>query len=136
MAQKVMKVIAVKTQAPDQPGTGAKMAAALRDRGIALKAMWGWSAGGGMSTMVCIPEKVEELRKLAAEAGLTIEEVPMVWLEGADETGALVGFLEQTSAAGINVGKVMAIGAGGSFGAAFGFADEATVDRVIALMGG
>lgn len=136
MSQKVKKVIAVQTQTPDQPGTGAQMAGILRDRHVALKALWGWPSEGGMSTLVCLPEKPAELRKVAAEYGQAIKEIPMVWLEGPDETGALSDFLTRVANAGINIRKMMAIGAGGSFGAVFGFADEATVDRVVALMGG
>jgi len=136
MSQKVSKVMAVSTQAPDQPGTAAGMAAVLRDRGIGLKAVWGWPEGDGMSTIVSIPEQVEQLRALAAAEGRVIEEIPMVWLEGPDETGALCGFFEKVGAAGINIGAMIALGVSDSFAAVFSFADEATVDRVVALMGG
>jgi len=136
MGQKVMKVIAATAQIPDQPGTMAQMMAMARDRGLAIKAICAWPSGEGMTTVVGIPEHIEEARKMAAEDGKPFEESAMVWLEGADETGALCDFLDKVAAAGINVSTIVAVGAGGSFGAAIGFADEATVDRVVALMGG
>jgi hypothetical protein len=135
MSQRVRKVIAVSTPAPDQPGTAAEMARVLRERGIALKAVWAWPSGAGTTTVLSIPERVEELRALAAEEGRSIQEIPMVWLEGLDETGALWPFLALVGGAGINIRAMMSVAVAGSFAAAFQFGDEATVDRVIGLWG-
>lgn len=136
MVQKVMKVVAVSTEAPDRPGTAAQMATVLKQRGVNLKALWAWPAGEGMTRVVGIPEHLEQLRALAAEEGQVIQETPMVWLEGPDEVGALTDFLAKVAGAGINIVKMHALAVGGQFAAVFGFADEQTVDRVIALMGG
>ncbi len=135
MSLKVMKVVAISAQVPDQPGMAAQVAAALRERGIALKALWGWPSGAGTATLVGVPENPAALKALAASEGYAVTETPMVWVEGPDETGALCPFLTRVCNAGINIRKMMAIGAGGTFGALFGFEDEETVDRVIALMG-
>lgn len=136
MSEKVMKVIAVSTEVPDQVGTAAGMAAVLRERRIGLKAVWSRSSGSGMTTVVSIPEKIEDLRALAAEEGRTIEENPMVWLEGPDEIGALYPFLAKVGEAHINIQAMIALAVSGRFAGVFGFADEATVDRVVALLGG
>jgi len=136
MSQKVMKVIAVSTEVPDEAGTAAAMAIALRERGIGLKAVWARPSGRGMTTVVSIPEKIEQLRALAAEEGRTIQEVPMVWLEGSDETGALCPFLTKVGEARINIHAMTSLAVAGGFAGVFEFADEGTVDRVVALVGG
>jgi hypothetical protein len=136
MSENVMKVIAVSTEVPDQVGMAAGMAAVLRERHIGLKAVWSRSSDSGMTTVVSIPEKIEDLRALAAEEGRRIEEIPMVWMEGPDEAGALYPFLAKVGEAHINIHAMIALAVAGSFAGVFEFADEATVDRVVALLGG
>ncbi len=136
MSEKVMKVIAVSTEVPDQVGMAAGMAAALRERRIGLKAVWSRSSDSGMTTVISIPEKIEELRALAAEERRSIEEIPMVWLEGPDEIGALYPFLAKVGEARINIQAMISLAVAGSFAGVFEFADEAAVDRVVALLEG
>jgi len=136
MSQSVMKVTAVVTEAPDQPGVSAQMAAVLRERGIGLRAVWAWPAGGGMTTVVSIPEDIAALRTLAAEEGRTTQEVSLAWLEGPDEVGALCDFLAKVGQAGINIVSLHALAVGGRFAAAFRFESEQQLDQVVALTGG
>lgn len=136
MALTVKKVTVVSTEVEDAPGVAAKLTAKLREAGINLKALAGWSKGDGRAVIVCIPEDLAALRALAAQEGVETTEKALVWVEGLDEIGALCDFTDKLAGENINIVTCHALGVGGNFAAVFSFESEQIVNQVIQLMSG
>lgn len=134
MAQTVTKVTAVSVEVEDKPGVAAQVTAKLREAGINLKALAGWSKGDGRAIILCIPEDLTALQALATQEGVETTEKALVWVEGPDEVGGLCDFTDKLAAENINIVTCHALGVGGNFAAVFSFESEQVVDQVIKLM--
>ena len=135
MAETVTKVTAVSVEVEDKPGVAAKMTAKLRDANINLKALASWPKDDGRAVVMCIPEDLGALRTAATQEGVETSEKALVWVEGADRTGALCDCTEKLGAEGINIVSCHALGVGGSYAAIFSFENEQIADQVIELLG-
>ncbi len=136
MAQTAMKVTAVSIEVEDKPGVAAQIMATLREAGINLKALAGWSKGDGHAVIMAIPEDLAALRALAAQEGVETTEKALVWVEGLDEMGALCDLTAKLAGENINIVTSHALGVGGNFAAVFSFESEQIVDQVVQLVGG
>ena len=116
MAYQAKRVVQVKFTAPDSPGLLARVLRELRDAGIGLLTLAAWGHQG-QAVFVAIPEELNKARELAMREGVSLEEQPAIYIEGDNETGALVPATEALASAGINLLAAVAIAAGDRYGA-------------------
>lgn len=125
MADNIRKVDYWYVVVDNEPGAGARVLEALRDRGVNLRAFHGFPSGG-RAQLDLVPEDGERLRAAADESGFTLSERKQALIvEGEDRVGALADILGGLARAGINVVAVDAVAAGaGRYGALLWVAPE------------
>ena len=114
----VRKVAYFYIEAPNKPGEGAKVLAALRDAGVNLLAFSGFPRGR-KAQIDFIPEDPALFKAAARKAGLKLSAAKTGFLiHGEDRPGAVAGIMGKLGDAGINVTAIDAVGAGeGCYGA-------------------
>ncbi len=102
MAQTVSRVTALEGKVDDRPGMLAKVLAEARDAGIDFKSIVAWTKHG-KGVMCAVPVNLQTALSALAGTPYCVEQVELLWVEGDDERGALVGVAEKIAAAGINI---------------------------------
>ncbi|HBH03248.1 MAG TPA: hypothetical protein DDZ42_15245 [Candidatus Rokubacteria bacterium] len=120
---------------PDKPGEGARVLAALRDAGVALRAYSGFPAGR-RSQLDFVPTDPAAFRAAAKGLKLKVAGPKRAFLvEGEDRVGAAADILGKLAGARINVTAMDAVCAGaGRWGAILWVAPK-DVKKAAALLG-
>ncbi len=120
MAKAIRKIEYFYVEAPNKPGEGARVLAALRDAGVNLLAFSGFPQGR-KAQMDFIPEDSAAFRVAAKKAGLKLSPRKTGFLaQGKDQPGAVAEIMGKLAEAGVNVTAIDAIAAGeGRYGAIF-----------------
>jgi len=120
MLDTVRKLDYFAIQAPDRPGEGARLLAALRGHGVNLLALIGFPSGR-KSQIDLVPEDAAALRAAAKQMALALGAKKTCFvIQGDDRVGALADTLQTLADAKINVTAIQAVTAGmGRFGAIF-----------------
>jgi hypothetical protein len=107
-------------QAPDRPGEGARLLAALKSRGVNLLALVGFPSGR-KAQIDLVPEDAAALRAAAKQMKLALGTKKSCFvIQGDDRVGALADTLQTLADAKINVTAIQAVTAGmGRYGAIF-----------------
>lgn len=100
----------------DKPGTVLAVAKDLKAKNLGLLALYGYGTQPGQSELYFIPKNPDKFRAAFKSANPTFEEGTGLLLKGEDKTGALVKALESIASAGVNMGAMYAIAAGGKYG--------------------
>ncbi|MBC7287830.1 MAG: hypothetical protein H5T86_07255 [Armatimonadetes bacterium] len=116
MAYQARRVVLVKCTGPDAPGLLAQVLRALRDAGVGMISLAGWGHAG-QAVLAGVPEDLNKARELAMREGVGIEEHGAIYIEGDNETGALVPVADALAAAGVNLQSAIAVAAGERYGA-------------------
>ena len=113
MADRVKKVKYCYAMVPMRAGNGARILSELRDEGVNLIAFSGFPAGKGRAQLDFIPERMGELRRLAARKGWKLGGVKNAFLiQGSDSVGAVNRHVKKLAERGINVTAADAVCAG------------------------
>jgi hypothetical protein len=135
MATIARKVGYFDVSAPDKPGEGARILAALRDSGVNLLAFHAFPTGGGQSQLDFVPVDERSFQDAAKKTKLKISDRKTAFLiEGDDRPGAVAELFQQLAAAGTNVTAVDAVKAGPRFGALV-WVKPADVDKAAKALG-
>ncbi len=120
MLDTVRKLDYFAIQAPDRPGEGARLLAALRSHGVNLLALIGFPSGRKVQIDL-VPEDAAALRAAAKQMKLALGAKKSCFvIQGDDRVGALADTLQTLADAKINVTAIQAVTAGmGRFGAIF-----------------
>ena len=120
MLDTVRKLDYFAIQAPDRPGEGARLLAALRSHGVNLLALIGFPSGR-KAQIDLVPEDAAALRAAAKQMKLALGAKKSCFvIQGDDRVGALADTLQTLADAKINVTAIQAVTAGmGRFGAIF-----------------
>ena len=90
MAEKIKIVEYYYTQVEDIPGSGRRVLEHISERGINLIAFTAFPLGGGHSQLDFVVEDSKELKRAAADAGITLHGPKKAFLiQGDDRIGAL-----------------------------------------------
>ena len=131
---KIIRGIYFKAALEDKPGALLKVMQDLKAKNIALAGLWGFGTPQGKAHLYAIPKSPDKLRDAWKASGLLAEEGTGFWIKGADRTGALSKSLEALASAGINIGAIHAIAAGGQFGS-FLWVNAADVTKAAGALG-
>jgi hypothetical protein len=135
MATIARKVGYFHVSAPDKPGEGARVLAALRDNGVNLLAFHAFPTGGGQSQLDLVPVDERSLQDAAKKTKLKLSDRKTAFLiEGDDRPGAVAELLQQLAAAGTNVTAVDAVKAGSRFGVLL-WVKKADLDKAAKALG-
>ena len=120
MLDTVRKLDYFAIQAPDRPGEGARLLAALRSHGVNLLALIGFPSGR-KAQIDLVPEDAAALRAAAKQMKLALGAKKSCFvIQGDDRVGALADTLQTLADAKINVTAIQAVTAGmGRYGAIF-----------------
>jgi hypothetical protein len=120
MLDTVRKLDYFAIQAPDRPGEGARLLAALKSRGVNLLALVGFPSGR-KAQIDLVPEDAAALRAAAKQMKLALGTKKSCFvIQGDDRVGALADTLQTLADAKINVTAIQAVTAGmGRYGAIF-----------------
>jgi hypothetical protein len=118
MADKVRKVDYFYITAPNKPGEGAKVLAALQDAGVNLLAFSGFPHGR-RAQIDFVPENSAKFKAAAKKAGLALSPKKTAFLiQGEDRRGAVARIMGKLAGLKINVTAIDAVSAGnGRYGA-------------------
>ena len=124
-------------QAPDRPGEGARLLAALKGNGVNLLALSGFPAGR-KSQIDLVPEDAAAMRAAAKKMKLALGARKTCFvIQGDDRVGALADTLQTLADAQINVTAIQAVTAGmGRYGAIFWVPPRAVAKAAKALGAG
>jgi hypothetical protein len=112
MAETARKVDYFYITAPNKPGEGAKVLAALRDAGINLLAFSGFPQGR-KAQIDFIPQNTAAFKAAAKKIGLKLSPKKTGFLiQGEDRPGAVAGVVGRLAAVKVNVTAMDAIAAG------------------------
>ena len=100
----------------DKPGTVLAVAKDLKAKNLGLLAIYGYGTQPGQSELYCIPKNPDRFRAAFKSANPAFEEGTGLLLKGEDKTGALVKALESIASAGVSMGAMYAVAAGGKYG--------------------
>jgi hypothetical protein len=124
---------------PNKPGEGARMLAGLKEAGVNLRALWGYPIKGGKAIADLAPEDPKAFAKAAKKLKIAIDaKRTAIYLNGADEPGALGEALMRLAVVGVNVRAAQAISSGeGRFGALIQVApeDEKKAKKALGIKG-
>ena len=100
-----------------------------------LKGLWGWTEQPGVAYAAFVPEDPDKVSSCGCDTCCAAEPMSVLWLEGEDRTGALDDSLQAIAAAGIGIRNGVALAAGGRYAGVLVFADEADLDKALAVLG-
>jgi hypothetical protein len=120
MLDTVRKLDYFAIQAPDRPGEGARLLAALKSHGVNLLAISGFPSGR-KSQIDLVPEDTAALRAAAKKMKLPLGARKHCFvIHGDDRVGALAETMRTLADAKVNVTAIQAVTAGmGRYGAIF-----------------
>ena len=134
MLDTVRKLDYFAIQAPDRPGEGARLLAALKGNGVSLLALCGFPTGR-KSQIDLVPEDAAALRAAAKKMKLALGARKTCFvIQGDDRVGALAETLQTLADAKINVTAIQAVCADGRYGAIIWVAPR-DVKKTAALLG-
>ncbi len=133
MAQTVKRVVALQAIVKDRPGALADVLRDTRDAGLDFRSLAAWSEGG-QGFISGVPVDLAQARSMAVSAPYPVKEVEMIWVEGDDERGALVGVADKLARAGINIRAIHCSAAGGKFSGTV-YLDPQDVDKAAKALG-
>ena len=135
MAETVRKVEYFYIEAPNKPGEGARVLAALRDAGVDLLAFSGFPHGR-RAQIDFVPKDSIAFKAAAKKTGLRLSARKTgFWIQGDDQPGAIAGLLGRLAAVKINVTAIDAVCAGeGRYGAIL-WVKSADVSRAAKALG-
>jgi len=133
MAFTAKRVVIVATSMADRTGLLAEVLGALRDAGVNLYAAAAW-VKDGQAFLEAVPEDLAKLRQVAMRNGVSTTEKPAIYIEGDDETGALLPAVQKIAAAGVSMTGALAVAGGGKFGAVLE-TREADYEKACAALG-
>jgi len=114
MAQKASRVTALEVTVEDRPGMLAKVMTEARDAGLEFRSVVAWTEQG--KGVICgVPMDLQQALSVATGAPYQVQQVEMIWVEGDDERGALVGVAERIAAAGISIEAMHVSAVAGKF---------------------
>jgi prephenate dehydratase len=134
MLDTVRKLDYFAIQAPNQPGEGARLLAALKNHGVNLLAISGFPTGR-KSQIDLVPEDAAALRAAAKKLKLALGARKTCFvIHGDDRVGALAETMRTLADAKINVTAIQAVTAGmGRYGAIFWVPPRAVAKAVKVL---
>ncbi|MHC4941534.1 MAG: hypothetical protein ACYTG7_00800 [Planctomycetota bacterium] len=104
MASIVLEVEYYYAMVADKPGEARKLLEFLSEKKVNLMALTAFPAGEGQSQLDFFPDDPDQLKKAAADAGMSLVGPKKAFLlQGDDQIGALYDFHLKLSNAGINV---------------------------------
>lgn len=121
MGHSIRQVTAVVMQVDDEVGVLHRVLCALRDAGVNMLALASQRNRG--TALMAIPEDVSQVRKLAAERGVSLQTRQVFLIEGDDRVAALCDITKAIADAGINIEDVAALSASRRYAAVLTFAD-------------
>jgi prephenate dehydratase len=130
---RVRRVRFFKAHIPNKPGSLLSMMKRLKERGLGLCGLWGYSTSGSNAEIYVVPKNPARLRSFWASEGILEEEGVGLWLTGTDRIGALNKSLNALARAGVNIESIDAICVGGAFGS-FVWIDPAMIEKATRAM--
>jgi hypothetical protein len=113
MADKVKKVNYCYVRVPNRAGQGAKILGDLSDSKVNLLAYSGFPAGGGLSQLDLVADKLGPVRTIAKKNGWRLSKPKKGFLvQGTDKPGAVNRHIQKLGKNGINVTAADAVAAG------------------------
>ncbi len=134
MSHHVRKVSAFSLDMEDRVGELLKVTQDLVGHGVNLRAIWAWAGDEGTARAMFVPEDPSLVSGCGCKTCCAAQESTVLWLDVADRMGVLNENLAKLAAAGINLKAVQAVGIGGQAAAILAFADEATLDKALAVL--
>jgi hypothetical protein len=113
MADRVHKVAYCYAMVPMRAGSGVRVLAELREAGVNLIAFSGFPAGKGRAQFDMIPEKMNELRRVATRKGWKLSRTKKAFIiQGNDSVGAVNRHIKKLAEKKISVTAADAVCAG------------------------
>jgi hypothetical protein len=100
----------------DKSGQLAAINAALLDKNVPLRAIWGFGTTGGRAQVVVVPEDPQIFKAATKEFDWRLNEGGCFWITGEDKTGALVELLQKIAKEGLGILALDAVAMDGKFG--------------------
>ena len=117
----------------DRPGMLAKVMTEARDAGLEFRSVVAWT-GQGKGVICAVPVDLQQALSVAAGAPYQVKQVEMIWVEGDDERGALVGVAGKIAAAGISIEAIHVSVVGGKYSGTI-FVKPGDVDKAAKALG-
>jgi hypothetical protein len=131
---KPQRIIFLKANLKDQPGTLLGIMKDLKSKNIVLKSLWGFGKSEGTADLVAIPKDPDKLRVAWKDAGVYEEEGTGFLIKGVDKTGVLLKSLEALAHANVNIKAILAIAVSGSYGSII-WVDALDVEKTAQALG-
>ena len=125
----VKKVTQFKVQMEDRPGQLAEIARGAANEGINFLAMTGYPREKGRAEIIGVPEDADKAKRLAANAGISVETAEALLITGDDKLGAVAVIAEKVAALGVNIKACDAMAVEGKF-ALWLYVAPADLDKV------
>jgi len=110
--------------APNDPGTGAKVARAVSDAGVNILAFCAYG-GSGTANFMIVSENSDKACASFKNAGFACQRRDVVLVETSNHAGAMADLLGRLAKAGISVNYCYATAVGGQSLCVFGTSDNA-----------
>ena len=136
MAQAVRKVDHFHAGISHKVGSGARVLGALAKAGVDFIALWAYHVSPSKAMLEMIPKSSSRLVRAAKKAGLKLGKKDTAFhLSGADRRGVVARALAALGKAGINVGAVQGVCAGGGRYGAILYVGQADVRKAAKTLG-
>lgn len=127
------RVTYFKTRVEDKPGLLLGLLKNLKAKNIGLVCLKGVGQGEHGDILV-VAKSPDDLRNEWKNSGILVEEGTAFLVSGEDKTGALLGPLESTAKAGVNVVAIEAVEVNGRYGAVI-WVDPADLEKTAIALG-
>jgi hypothetical protein len=100
----------------NKTGQLAAISAALFEKRVSLRGIWGIGTSLGAAQVVCIPEDPVQFTAVAEKQRWNVKEGTCFYLHGQDEPGALVDILNNIAERDLSIVALDALSLDGNFG--------------------
>lgn len=100
----------------DKTGQLAEINAALLEKNVPLRAIWGFGTTGGSAKVVVVPNDPESFKIATRNFNWKLTEGGCFWITGQDKTGALVDLLKKIAKENLSILALDAVALEGKFG--------------------
>lgn len=133
MALKVSQSTYFSVSAEDRPGELAQFMVNLREHGLDLAGLWGFSLGDSKAQIIIVAKDPERFREIVSSTTLRVMEGECVRLEGDDRVGILHEVLSRIAGENINIHAIDAVSVDKNF-ACYLWSDENRLDEIRAIV--
>jgi len=117
MADKLRRVDYYYVHAPDKPGEGYRVLAAVKEAGVNLLSLTAFPDGKGTTQIDFVTENADGLARAVKGLGLSLSPKHQAFLiQGTDRPGAVAEYFKKLADAGVNIHATNAACCPGGFG--------------------